>query len=159
MSHTIITTSTTTSSSDSGFVSAGYARSVQGMLKIAQVVVLLIAFLCVHISKPTTLTEYSYFEVVTVWFLVVFLIFFIMHIFRLQPKMPCINWTLTEFVHYVIGTILILIASIVVIVKSYGISGLVAGAVFGFIATFLLALNIWMSYKITCGSQPTGAAV
>ncbi|MBN3305546.1 CKLF7 protein, partial [Amia calva] len=82
-----------------------------------------------------------------------------MHIFRLQPKMPCINWTLTEFVHYVIGTILILIASIVVIVKSYGISGLVAGAVFGFIATFLLALNIWMSYKITCGSQPTGKCV
>lgn len=28
--------------------------------------------------------------------------------------------------------------------------------VFGFIATFLIAISIWTSYKVTCGSQPTG---
>uniref|UniRef100_W5LZQ0 CKLF-like MARVEL transmembrane domain containing 7 n=1 Tax=Lepisosteus oculatus TaxID=7918 RepID=W5LZQ0_LEPOC len=163
MSHTIVTattTSTTSSSSDGGAIYFGYARSLPGILKIAQVLVLLVAFLCVHLcSNWTNYDAYRYFEVVTVWFLIVFLIFFIMHIFRLQSKLPCINWTFTEFLHYAIGTILIFIASIVAAVKSHGVSCLVAGSVFGFIATFLLAVTLWMSYKVTCGSQPTGAAV
>ncbi|KAJ8288230.1 hypothetical protein COCON_G00008890 [Conger conger] len=132
----------------------------EGLLKLAQVVVLLIAFLCVHCSKWwTDESAYRFFEVVTLWFLIAFLIFFLMHILRLQGRIPCINWTLTEFFHYILGTILIFIASIVAAVKCGQISALIAGSVFGFIATFLLAVNIWMSYKITCGSQPTVAAV
>ncbi|XP_012688041.2 CKLF-like MARVEL transmembrane domain-containing protein 7 [Clupea harengus] len=161
MSHVVTTTTTTTSSSSGGgFANLGYTRSVPGLLKIAQVVTLLIAFLCVHCSKYWT--DYSalrYFEVVTLWFLIAFLIFFIMHMLRLQSKIPCINWTLTEFLHYVIGTILIFIASIVVAVKNGGVSALIAGSVFGFIATVLLAISMWTSYKVTCGSQPTSAAV
>ncbi|KAG7469838.1 hypothetical protein MATL_G00133040 [Megalops atlanticus] len=162
MSHTVVTTTTTTttSTSDGGILNLGYARSLQGLLKIAQVIVLLIAFLCVHCEPLwTDYSAYRYFEVVTLWFLIAFLIFFLMYIFRLQKKIPCINWTLTEFLHYAVGAVLILIASIVAAVKSSSISALVAGSVFGFIATFLLAISIWMSYKITCGSQPTSAAV
>ncbi|RXN01225.1 CKLF-like MARVEL transmembrane domain-containing protein 8 [Acipenser ruthenus] len=119
------------------------------------VVVLLIAFLCVHCAAWTDYSAYRYFEVVTVWFLITFLIFYIMYVFRLQKKIPCINWPLTEFLHYAIGTLLIFIASIVAAVNSRGYAGLVAGSVFGFFATVLLAMSIWMSYKITCGSQPT----
>ncbi|KAI1885655.1 hypothetical protein AGOR_G00206060 [Albula goreensis] len=161
MPHTIVTTTTTTSTStsDGGCLNLGYVRSLQGLLKIAQVVALLIAFLCVHCSRYSGGSAYRYFEVVTLWFFVAFLIFLVMHILRLQSKMMCINWTLMEFLHYAIGAVLVFIASIVVAVKSGQISDLVAGSVFGFIATFLLAVSIWMSYKITCGSQPTGAAV
>ncbi|KAK6491759.1 CKLF-like MARVEL transmembrane domain-containing protein 7 [Huso huso] len=161
MSHTIVTTTTTTTSTvaDSGIIDMGYVRSFQAMLKIAQIVVLLIAFLCVHCAAWTDYSAYRYFEVVTVWFLITFLIFYIMYVFRLQKKIPCINWPLTEFLHYAIGTLLIFIASIVAAVNSRGYAGLVAGSVFGFFATVLLAMSIWMSYKITCGSQPTSAAV
>ncbi|KAJ8354170.1 hypothetical protein SKAU_G00217370 [Synaphobranchus kaupii] len=162
MSHTVVTTTTTTttSTSDGGILNLGYARSLHGLLKIAQVVVLLIAFLCVHCSSRwTDYSAFRYFEVVTLWFLIAFLIFFLMHIFRLQSKIPCINWTLTEFLHYAVGTILVFIASIVAAVKCGQISALIAGSVFGFIASFLLAFSLWTSYKITCGSQPTGAAV
>ncbi|KAJ8290814.1 hypothetical protein GJAV_G00017870 [Gymnothorax javanicus] len=162
MSHTVVTTTTTTRTtiSDGGFLNVGYARSIQGLLKIAQVVTLLIAFLCVHCANAwTNYDAFRYFEVVTLWFLIAFLIFFLMHILRLQSKLPCINWTLTEFLHYAVGTILVFIASIVAALKCGQISALIAGSVFGFIATFLLAINIWMSYKVTCGSQPTGASV
>ncbi|XP_030638391.1 CKLF-like MARVEL transmembrane domain-containing protein 7 [Chanos chanos] len=161
MSHTVVTTTTTTtSSSDGGFFNLGYTRSTQGLLKIAQVVSLLIAFLCVHLESIwTDYSAFRYFEVVTLWFFIAFLIFFLMYVFRLQGKIPCINWTLTEFLHYAVGTILVFIASIVAAVKSHGISALVAGSVFGFISTFLLAISLWTSYKVTCGSQPTSAAV
>ncbi|XP_043115996.1 CKLF-like MARVEL transmembrane domain-containing protein 7 [Puntigrus tetrazona] len=159
MPHTVVTTTTTTtSSSDGGVCNIGYARSFQGLLKIGQVVILLIAFLCVH-CEGYSFSAYRYFEVVTAWFLIVFLIFFLMYLFRLQSKIACINWTLTEFLHYAVGGILVFIASIVVAVKSNGIAALIAGSVFGFIATFLIAISIWTSYKVTCGSQPTGAAV
>lgn len=160
MSHTVITTTTTTTSTaDGGFCNIGYARSFQGLLKIGQVVILLIAFLCVHCDQHFKHSAFRYFEVVTAWFLVVFFFFFLMYLFRLQSKITCINWTLTEFLHYAVGGILVFIASIVVAVKSYGISSLIAGSVFGFMATFLIAISIWTSYKVTCGSQPTGAAV
>uniref|UniRef100_A0A673KW16 CKLF-like MARVEL transmembrane domain containing 7 n=1 Tax=Sinocyclocheilus rhinocerous TaxID=307959 RepID=A0A673KW16_9TELE len=135
MSHTVVTTTstTTTSSSDGGFCNIGYARSFQGLLKIGQVVILLIAFLCVHCKGTNNYSAYRYFEVVTAWFLIVFLIFFLMYLFGLQSKITCINWTLTEFLHYAVGGILVFIASIVVAVKSHGISALIAGSVSAFL--------------------------
>ncbi|CAB1334693.1 unnamed protein product [Coregonus sp. 'balchen'] len=145
MSHTVVTTTTTTtSSSGGGFLNLGYTRSGQGLLKIAQVVALLIAFLCVYCARGwTDYSAFRYFEVVTLWFLIAFLIFYLMY----------------EFLHYGVGTILVFIASVVAAVKNGGVSELVAGSVFGFIATFLLAVSIWTSYKVTCGSQPTSASV
>eukprot|EP00064_Thunnus_orientalis_P024541 superscaffoldBa00010685_g24836 len=57
---------------------------------------LLIAFLCVHCARGwTSWAAFQYFEVVTLWFLIALLIFFLMHLFRLQGRMPCINWPLT----------------------------------------------------------------
>ncbi|KAM7315984.1 hypothetical protein ACRRTK_025008 [Alexandromys fortis] len=61
-----------------------------------------------------------------------------------------------ELLHYVIGTLLLLIASIVAASKSYNQSGLVAGAIFGFLASFLCLASLWLSYKITCITQSTG---
>ncbi|CAL8249848.1 unnamed protein product [Boreogadus saida] len=160
MSHTVVTTTTTTRTSDGGFLNVGYIRTTGGILKISQMVALLVAFLCVHCAHAwPDWPAFRYFEVVTLWFLFAFLIFFLMHMFRLQAKIACINWPLMEFLHYAVGAILVLIASIVGSVKSGGISVLVAGSVFGFIATFLMAVSLWTSYKVSCGSQQTGASV
>ncbi|XP_071766468.1 CKLF-like MARVEL transmembrane domain-containing protein 7 [Centroberyx gerrardi] len=161
MSHTVVTTTTTTTGTSSdGFLNLGYTRSIPGLLKIGQMVALLIAFLCVHCARGwPSWAAFQFFHVVTLWFLIAFLIFFLTHLFRLQSKIPCINWALTEFMHYGVGTVLVFIASIVAAVKSWGVSALVAGSVFGFIATFLLAVSLWTSYQVTCGAHQTGAAV
>ncbi|XP_073341961.1 CKLF-like MARVEL transmembrane domain-containing protein 7 [Pagrus major] len=161
MSHTVITTSTTTTrTSGDSVLNMGFTRTIPGMLKLGQMVALLIAFLCVHCARGwPSWAAFQYFEVVVLWFLIALTIFFLMHLFRLQGKMPCINWPLTEFFHYSVGTVLIFIASIVAAVKTGGVSALVAGSVFGFIATFLMAVSLWTSYSVTCGSHQTGAAV
>ncbi|XP_044062806.1 CKLF-like MARVEL transmembrane domain-containing protein 7 [Siniperca chuatsi] len=161
MSHTVITTTTTTTrASGDGVVNMGYTRTIPGLLKTGQMLALLVAFLCVHLARGwPSWAAFQYFEVVTLWFLIALLIFFLMHLFMLQEKMPCINWMLTEFFHYSVGTVLIFIASIVAAVKAGGVSALVAGSVFGFIATFLMAISLWTSYSVTCGSHQTGAAV
>ncbi|XP_061530654.1 CKLF-like MARVEL transmembrane domain-containing protein 7 [Phycodurus eques] len=160
MSHTVSPTSTgRTSASDSVF-NLGYIRTIPGLLKMAQMVALLVTFLCVHCARGwPNWAAFQYFEVVAIWFLVVLLVFFLMHLCRLQAKMGCINWLLTEFFHYCVGTVLICIASIVAAVKSGGVSALVAASVFGFITTFLMAVSLWTSYSVSCGPHHTGAAV
>nr|XP_019839637.1 PREDICTED: CKLF-like MARVEL transmembrane domain-containing protein 7 [Bos indicus] len=135
-----------------------YPRTQAAMLKVAQMAMLLIAFICVRSSLWTSYSAYSYFEVVTICNLIMILAFYLAHLFRLPRVLTCISWPLSELLHYLIGTLLLLIASIVAASKSYSQSGLVAGAVFGFLATFLCLASVWLSYKISCVTQSTDAA-
>ncbi|XP_012883925.1 PREDICTED: CKLF-like MARVEL transmembrane domain-containing protein 7 [Dipodomys ordii] len=121
-------------------------------------VTLLIAFICVRSSPWTDYSAYSYFEVVTICDLIMILAFYLVHLFRFYRVLTCISWPLSELLHYVIGTLLLLIASIVAASKSYNQSGLIAGAIFGFLATFLCLASLWLSYKISCGTQSADAS-
>ncbi|XP_010145882.1 PREDICTED: CKLF-like MARVEL transmembrane domain-containing protein 7 [Eurypyga helias] len=116
---------------------------------------LLVGFISVNNSPWTDYSAYSYFQIVTMCDLVMILFFYVIHIFRVYRKLTCVSWPLAEFLHYLIGTILLLIASIVVASKSYNLTGLVAGATFGFLATILCVLSIWSSYKVSCITQST----
>ncbi|KFU85085.1 CKLF-like MARVEL transmembrane domain-containing protein 7, partial [Chaetura pelagica] len=116
---------------------------------------LLIGFISVNNSPWTDYSAYSYFQIVTMCDLVMILFFYIIHIFRFYRKLTCVSWPLAEFLHYLIGTILLLIASIVAASKSYNLVGLVAGATFGFLATTLCVLSMWSSYKVSCITQST----
>ncbi|XP_009890280.1 PREDICTED: CKLF-like MARVEL transmembrane domain-containing protein 7 [Charadrius vociferus] len=116
---------------------------------------LLVGFISVNNYPWTDNSAYSYFQIVTMCDLVMILFFYIIHIFRIYRKLTCVSWPLAEFLHYLIGTILLLIASIVAASKSYNLSGLVVGATFGFLATILCVLSIWSSYKVSCITQST----
>ncbi|XP_032264745.1 CKLF-like MARVEL transmembrane domain-containing protein 7 isoform X1 [Phoca vitulina] len=139
-----------------GLLDPVYPRTYSALLKVAQMVTLLIAFICVRSSVWISYSAYSYFEVVTICNLIMILAFYLVHLFRLYRLLTCISWPLSELLHYLIGTLLLLIASIVAASKSYSQSGLVAGAIFGFVATFLCLASIWMSYKISCVTQSAG---
>ncbi|XP_076187240.1 CKLF-like MARVEL transmembrane domain-containing protein 7 [Aptenodytes patagonicus] len=145
--------------SDAELVDGAYFRSCAGMLKVAQMISLLVAFISVNNSPWTDYSAYSYFQIVTMCDLVMILFFYIIHIFRVYRILTCVSWPLAEFLHYLIGTILLLIASIVAASKSYNLTGLVAGATFGFLATILCVLSIWSSYKVSCITQSTNASV
>ncbi|XP_061443216.1 CKLF-like MARVEL transmembrane domain-containing protein 7 isoform X1 [Rhineura floridana] len=145
--------------SDSGLLDRGYAGSYSAMLKVAQMLLLLIGFICIRSSRWIDHSTYTYFEIISMYDLVMILIFYIVYIFRIYRMLACINWPLAEFLHYLIGTALLLIASIVVAAKSSYSAGLAAGAAFGFLASFLCILSIWLSYKVSCVTQSTDAAV
>uniref|UniRef100_A0A3P9KKD9 CKLF-like MARVEL transmembrane domain containing 7 n=1 Tax=Oryzias latipes TaxID=8090 RepID=A0A3P9KKD9_ORYLA len=173
MSHSVVTTTTVPSSGD-GFLNAGYTWTIPGMLKLGQLLALLIAFLCVHCAYGwPSWYAFQFFEVVALWFFVALLIFFLMHLFRVQACVPCINWPLTEFFHYSVGAVLIFIASIAAAVKAGGVSALIVASVtppppscytgshqevFGFISTFLMAVNLWTSYSVAC-TPPTTTTI
>ncbi|GAB1294771.1 CKLF-like MARVEL transmembrane domain-containing protein 7 [Apodemus speciosus] len=119
-------------------------------------VTLLIAFICVRSSLPIDYGAHSFFEVVTMCYLIMILVFYLVHLFRFYRVLTCISWPLSELLHYLIGTLLLFIASIVIASKSYNHGGLVAGAVFGFLASFLCLASLWLTYKITCITQSSG---
>ncbi|XP_074262026.1 CKLF-like MARVEL transmembrane domain-containing protein 7 isoform X2 [Saimiri boliviensis] len=119
-----------------GLLDPGYPRTHAALLKVAQMVTLLIAFICVRSSLWTDYSAYSYFEVVTICDLIMILAFYLVHLFRFYRVLTCISWPLSELLHYLIGTLLLLIASIVAASKSYSQSGLVAGAVRTFWGAF-----------------------
>uniref|UniRef100_A0A6I8PA19 CKLF like MARVEL transmembrane domain containing 8 n=1 Tax=Ornithorhynchus anatinus TaxID=9258 RepID=A0A6I8PA19_ORNAN len=91
----------------------------------ASSITLLIGFICVRSSPWTDYSTYSYYEVVTICDLLMILIFYLVHVFRIYKMLTCISWPL---------------------------------AVFGFFATFLCTMSIWLSYKISCITQATDAA-
>ncbi|NWQ78668.1 CKLF7 protein, partial [Columbina picui] len=146
-------TAASSAGSDAELMDGAYFRSCAGMLKVAQMISLLIGFISVNSSPWTDNSAYSYFQIVTMCDLVMILFFYIIHIFRIYRKLTCVSWPLAEFLHYLIGTILLLIASIVAAAKSYNLTGLVAGATFGFLATILCVLSMWSSYKVSCITQ------
>ncbi|XP_067868312.1 CKLF-like MARVEL transmembrane domain-containing protein 7 isoform X2 [Heterodontus francisci] len=167
------TTTTITRSTGSGFIDRNYARSFSGILKIVQadnpaipgislvnlhcspsMIVAFIAFLCIKCSNQTHNSTYRYFEVVTIWFFVMALVFFIIYLTRLHLKITCMHWPLTEFLHYIVATILLLIASMVGATETAGNAGLAAGVFFGFVSTILYAIGAWLSYKMWCIPQP-----
>ncbi|KFV88006.1 CKLF-like MARVEL transmembrane domain-containing protein 7, partial [Struthio camelus australis] len=114
---------------------------------------LLVGFISVNSSQWTDYSAYSYFQIVTMCDLVMILFFYIVHIFRIYKLLTCISWPLAEFLHYLIGTVLLLIASIVAASKSYNLTDLLL--TFGFLATVLCVLSIWSSYKVSCITQST----
>ncbi|XP_060539593.1 CKLF-like MARVEL transmembrane domain-containing protein 7 isoform X2 [Pantherophis guttatus] len=111
---------------DTGLLDRGYAGSCSAMLKVAQMLLLLIGFICVRSSQWTDHNAYSYFEIVCVYDLIMIFIFYIIYIFRAYRKLTCIRWPL---------------------------------AVFGFLATFMCFLSIWLSYEVSCNTQSADATM
>ncbi|XP_069770501.1 CKLF-like MARVEL transmembrane domain-containing protein 7 [Narcine bancroftii] len=142
-----------------GFLDVNYAKSFSGILKIVQAIVVFITFLCLRCSEWTHYPTFRYFEVVTIWFFIVVLIFYIIYITRLHLKITCLHWPLTELLHYVVATILLLIASIVGATWAVGYAGLAAGVFFGFVSTILYGIGAWQSYKMWRTPQPATVAV
>uniref|UniRef100_A0A3B4BD85 MARVEL domain-containing protein n=1 Tax=Periophthalmus magnuspinnatus TaxID=409849 RepID=A0A3B4BD85_9GOBI len=157
MSHAVGSTSTSGTRTPDGLLNLGYIRTIPGLLQSGQLIALLVTFLCIHLARGwPSWYAFQFFEVVALWFFVALLVFFFIHIFSLNTRTPCINCPLTEFFHYCVGAVLVLIASIVGAVKAAGVSALVTATVFGFLTSFLMIVSLWTTYSVSCGTHQTG---
>ncbi|XP_061421630.1 CKLF-like MARVEL transmembrane domain-containing protein 7 [Lethenteron reissneri] len=146
--YTPTTTAAASGGQNPGLVDKDYPRTLSGLLKIVQMVLVFVAFLCISCSR--TWTNYSalrYFETTTLWFFFTVLILFIIFLFRLHKRITFIHWPLTELIHYVISFILLLIASITVAANAGSIGSLIVGTIFGFLATGAYGFGAWFTYR------------
>uniref|UniRef100_A0A8C6RSX1 CKLF-like MARVEL transmembrane domain containing 7 n=1 Tax=Nannospalax galili TaxID=1026970 RepID=A0A8C6RSX1_NANGA len=80
-----------------GLLDPVYPRTQGALLKVAQMVTLLIAFICVRTSLRIDYSAYTFFEVVTMCDLIMILAFYLVHLFRLYRVLTCISWPLSIF--------------------------------------------------------------
>ncbi|XP_072451922.1 CKLF-like MARVEL transmembrane domain-containing protein 4 [Chiloscyllium punctatum] len=126
-----------------------YLRSSFGILKLLEVILALIAFICIETVKECLPCGGLYFfEFVSCTAFVVTGVLLLMFSLNLHTKVPQINWNLTDLINTVVSAILFFIASIVLAAINQKRGGEIAAVVFGFLAAAVYAVNTYLAVKI-----------
>ncbi|XP_019622894.1 PREDICTED: CKLF-like MARVEL transmembrane domain-containing protein 4 [Branchiostoma belcheri] len=124
-----------------------YPCTIPGIVKIVEMILDMIAFLCVACSDwyADFHSTYRFFEFVsmtTFWITLTLMVLYI----TLTIFMCPINWSLFEFIYCCIAVILYIFASCFLAARAYNIGGLAAGTVFGFFAAIAYAVGALVSW-------------
>ncbi|KAK9957735.1 hypothetical protein ABG768_011957 [Culter alburnus] len=142
-----------------GILSLDYLLSKQGILKIAQLVILLVAFACVRSTWYNSFYAYGFYEGVTLGYSVTIILYVFLTVFGLPKRASFVNWLIVELVLDTLGFIFISTGSIVAAVKSYGVPILVGASVCGLLASYLLVVSMILSFVAVHRTQPVDPPV
>ncbi|XP_037371717.1 CKLF-like MARVEL transmembrane domain-containing protein 4 [Talpa occidentalis] len=125
-----------------------YLRGALGGLKVAQVILALIAFICIETIMECAPCEGLYFfEFVSCSALVVTGVLLILFSLNLHMRIPQINWNLTDLVNTGLSTFFFFIASIVLAALNHKAEAEIAAVIFGFLATAVYAVNTFLAVQ------------
>uniref|UniRef100_H2YBR4 MARVEL domain-containing protein n=1 Tax=Ciona savignyi TaxID=51511 RepID=H2YBR4_CIOSA len=126
-----------------------YPKTIPAILKIVQAVFSLIAYLCAACAPWWTqrsVSGYRFFEWVCQWHMWSVIVLYLLVLLNVHHRMKCIDWHLTEFIHYVVASVFFLIGSIIAAAFSSN-GALTAAAIFGFFCLFLYGAGAYISFK------------
>ncbi|XP_036608199.1 CKLF-like MARVEL transmembrane domain-containing protein 4 [Trichosurus vulpecula] len=125
-----------------------YLRRAPGRLKLAQVVLALIAFICIETIMECSPCEGLYFfEFVSCSAFVITGVLLLMFSLNLHTRIPQINWNITDLVNTGLSTFFFFIASIVLAALNHKAGAEIAAVVFGFLATAVYAANTYLAVQ------------
>ncbi|XP_061450458.1 CKLF-like MARVEL transmembrane domain-containing protein 4 [Rhineura floridana] len=125
-----------------------YLRGTFGRLKIAQVVLALISFICIETIMECSPCEGLYFfEFVSCSASVVTGVLLLMFSLNLHARIPQINWNITDLVNTGLCTFFFFIASVVLAALNHNKGAEIAAVIFGFLATAVYAVNLFLAVK------------
>lgn len=142
---TTVTTSTTTIQPTIRF-DPSYARTVPGILKVVQVVLNLLGFICVTVSVFSSHSRGAWFNTVAMggfWFTGIVLVLYLFHFVEKFSKIP---WLKIEFVFCTVWTVLYLLAASLVADFARNTEAFGVAAVFGFCAMVAYGYDAWLKY-------------
>ncbi|XP_059762106.1 CKLF-like MARVEL transmembrane domain-containing protein 4 isoform X1 [Balaenoptera ricei] len=123
-----------------------YLRGAFGCLKVAQVILALIAFICIETIMECSPCEGLYFfEFVSCSAFVVTGVLLILFSLNLHMRIPQINWNLTDLVNTGLSTFFFFIASIVLAALNHKTGAEIAAVIFGFLATAAHAVSAFLA--------------
>ncbi|XP_006613089.1 plasmolipin-like [Apis dorsata] len=142
---TTVTTSTTTTQPNIRFDSS-YIRTLPGILKIVQVILNLLGFICITVSSYHT-SRGEWFNTVAMggfWFTGILLVFYLFHIVEKFSKIP---WLKIEFLFCIIWTAFYLLAASLAVdyakyIEAYGVA-----AFFGYCAMVVYGYDAWLKFQ------------
>ncbi|XP_004744642.3 CKLF-like MARVEL transmembrane domain-containing protein 4 [Mustela nigripes] len=125
-----------------------YLRGALGCLKVAQVILALIAFICIETIMECSPCEGLYFfEFVSCSAFVVTGVLLILFSLNLHMRIPQINWNLTDLVNTGLSTFFFFIASTVLAALNHQTGAEIAAVIFGFLATAVYAVNTFLAVQ------------
>lgn len=159
------TTTTTTSSTTVCTYNAAYPMSIDGILRIAQIVVALIYWICVAVGYvPISGAGFIIFTSISSWIFTI--IIFVLILFMFTERITIINWPLTEFLNNVIWGLLHFIGVILMIVTIFQRFSKPASVWFAFILSFVITglylFHAFLGFKrgvVSFRAQSSGATV
>ncbi|KAH1181628.1 CKLF-like MARVEL transmembrane domain-containing protein 4 [Mauremys mutica] len=125
-----------------------YLRGALGKIKITEVVLALIAFICIETIMECSPCEGLYFfEFVSCSAFVVTGALLLMFSLNLHTRIPQINWNLTDLVNTGLSTFFFFIASVVLAALNHKTGAEIAAVIFGFLAMIVYAVNMYLAVK------------
>ncbi|KAL4630288.1 CKLF-like MARVEL transmembrane domain-containing protein 4 [Arapaima gigas] len=125
-----------------------YIRSHTGLLKVLQVVLSLIAFICIEtIMMCLPCGGVYYFEFVSCSAFIITGILLLIFSLNLHSKLPHINWRLVDLLNTSVSTFFFFLASVVLAALNHKTGSEISAVVFGFLATAAYGLNTFLAAR------------
>ncbi|KPP72816.1 hypothetical protein Z043_108153 [Scleropages formosus] len=125
-----------------------YMRSHLGLLKVFQVVLSLVAFICIEtVMMCLPCGGVYFFEFVSCSAFIITGILLLMFSLSLHTRIAHINWRLMDLLNASISTFFFFLASVVLAALNHKTSAEISAVVFGFLATTAYGLNILLAAR------------
>lgn len=137
-----------------------YLKSRFGILKVVEVVLSLIGFICIEtIMMCSPCGGVYFFEFVSCSASVVTGVLLLIFCLNLHTKVPHVKWSLTDLVNTAASTFFFFLSSLVLAIINHKTGAEIAAAIFGFLVTGVYGLNTFLAVRrMRRGSGCQGAA-
>lgn len=125
-----------------------YLKSHFGMLKVIEVALSLIAFICIEtIMYCLPCGGVYFFEFVSCSCFVVTGVLLLIFSLNFHTKVPHVNWNLTDLVNTAVSTLFFFLASVVLAALNHNKGADIAAVIFGFLVTCVYGLNTFLAVR------------
>ncbi|XP_046385871.1 plasmolipin [Ischnura elegans] len=149
---TTVTSTNTTVQTNIRF-DASYVRTLPGMLKVGQMVVDILGFICIIASNWSHSSRGSWFNTVAMggfWFTGIMLALYLFHIVEKLYRIP---WLKIEFIFCTLWVLFYLIAASLAAAIGGAIEAFAAAAFFGFVGMILYGFDAYIKFKAIKGGE------
>lgn len=125
-----------------------YLKSYFGILKVVEVVLSLISFICIEtIMRCSPCGGIYFFEFVSCTACVVTGVLLLIFCLSLHTKVPQISWSLTDLVNTAASTVFFFLCSLVLACINHNTGAEIAAVIFGFLVTAVYAVNTFLAVR------------
>ncbi|XP_028293281.1 CKLF-like MARVEL transmembrane domain-containing protein 4 [Gouania willdenowi] len=137
-----------------------YLKSYFGILKVVEVALSLLGFICIEtIMMCSPCGGIYFFEFVSCSAFVVTGVLLIIFCLNLHTKVPHINWSLTDLINTAVSTLFFFLSSLVLACINHKSGAEIAAVIFGFLVTVVYGVNTFLAVRrFRRGSGCQGAA-
>ncbi|XP_053722267.1 proteolipid protein 2 [Synchiropus splendidus] len=128
-------------------VNQAFLRSKRGLLKLAEIVTLLVAFVCFAAAPRYTHVTATVLEAVITALLL------LLYLLNLHKKLTLFSWPLVDVFNSVFAAVYFLVLSIIAM-TTYNVTATLVGGVFGLVVTALMSADGFILYQNISLNQP-----